>query len=200
LTVVIDDGSFDGTASVLSLPNTAIIRNPFNMGKGASIQIGFNACRKVCPDMVVTLDGDGQHNPDDIPSLISPITDNKADITIGSRYRNLKDIPRFRRMAILILNYVCGLFITEVQDNLSGFRCFSKNALEMFYNINSRGYGVEIEQLFIARKHTMRVEEIPVNIYYRNLHKNSRAKSFRQLVEITGMIIKLTMMLRTKSN
>ena len=84
--IVVDDGSNDKTSIIVNQTDAKLIRNKYNMGKGEALKKGFLECYKYNADIIVTLDGDGQHSPSDIPSLIEPIATGKADIVIGSRF------------------------------------------------------------------------------------------------------------------
>ncbi|MBM4453829.1 MAG: glycosyltransferase family 2 protein, partial [Chloroflexi bacterium] len=108
--IVIDDGSTDRTSEIARDAGADVIRHEKRKGAGAATQSGFQAARTNGADILVTLDGDGQHNPDEIPALISPITEGKADLVIGSRFPqphlnqsqlisiNLNHVPKYRKL------------------------------------------------------------------------------------------------------
>ena len=89
--------------------NAKVIRNRLNAGKGAALKRGLVECLKYNPDIVVTLDGDGQHDPADIPKLLQPIENEEADMVIGSRYGksivNL-EVPRYRRFGLSFIDFM----------------------------------------------------------------------------------------------
>lgn len=164
--IVIDDGSTDNTAEIAELAGAKVISHQTNMGKGEALKTGFNAAKK--SDIIVTLDADGQHNPDEIPKLISPITDGKADIVNGSRYikGNSKETPVYRRIGQSILdkatNYGNGLDITDSQ---SGFRAFAGNTIP-YFRFNSKGFGIESEMLMDAANAELQIEEVEIGVRY----------------------------------
>lgn len=82
--IVVDDGSSDHTAEVAQMAGAEVLRHPQNKGKGAALKTGFEALNGA--DVIVTIDIDGQHNPEDIPKLVDPILRGEADMVNGSRY------------------------------------------------------------------------------------------------------------------
>ena len=87
--IVIDDGSVDDTYKLALSTNIKVVRNNRNRGKGAALKRGFLESLKHNPDIVITIDADGQHDPEDIPILLKPIQEGMADLVIGSRYNAL---------------------------------------------------------------------------------------------------------------
>jgi hypothetical protein len=135
------------------------------MGKGASINSLLKAVEPLNPDIVVTLDGDGQHVPDEISKIIEPILNGEADFVIGSRFLNGSGtrLPLYRRFGLSIIN---GLSRYGVKDTQSGFRAFSRKGLEVVASAEMDGYGVETEQIFLAKKFNLKIVEVPVKMYY----------------------------------
>ena len=86
--LVVDDGSADRTSEIARNAGAFVIKHETNMGKGAALRTGFEYALSMDYKIVVTLDADGQHNPDEIPVLLEPIVNGKADLVIGSRYLN----------------------------------------------------------------------------------------------------------------
>ncbi len=93
--IVIDDGSMDETAALAEAAGASVIRQSCNQGKAAALNAGLAEARQRGARAVVLLDGDGQHNPADIPALLQPILDGKADMVVGSRFLGLpSNTPR----------------------------------------------------------------------------------------------------------
>src|SRR5512133_2588974 len=86
---VIDDGSTDATSIIAKLAGAHVIRHETNLGKGIGIRDAFLKAREMDADILVCLDGDGQHNPDEIPRLLDPIKNDQADMVIGSRFLDI---------------------------------------------------------------------------------------------------------------
>lgn len=129
--IVVDDGSKDMTFQKAKDSGSITIQHVINRGKGATTQTGIDAALLLGGDIVVTMDSDGQHNPKEIKLLIEPLIKNKADVVIGSRMLNPKDMPKTRKMMNLIANIVTYIFFgIYVSDSQSGFRAYTKKALD----------------------------------------------------------------------
>ncbi len=166
--VVIDDGSKDRTSEMAELAGAEVIRHPKNMGKGKALRTGFEHAGKNGCEVVITMDADGQHDPDDIAKLVAPILKGEADIVNGSRYMNGNDenTPFYRRIGQNILdkatNLNAGLQITDTQ---SGFRAFSRHTLPAF-RFKSNGLAIESEMLMDAANAGLRIKEVNIGVRY----------------------------------
>jgi glycosyltransferase involved in cell wall biosynthesis len=169
--IVCDDGSSDRTAQIAEDKGATVVKNPVNLGKGRALHSGFQFTCRMAPDIVVMMDADGQHSPDDIPRLVEPIVRGEADLVVGSRYLrgSLTDAPLYRRIGLGIVNAFIRSANNTVRDTQSGFRAFNREALKIFSDMSERGFGVETEQLSTARNFGLRVKEVPVTIHYRGL-------------------------------
>lgn len=166
--VVIDDGSKDRTYEMAKLAGAEVIRHPKNLGKGMALRTGFEHAGKNGCSVVITMDSDGQHDPDDIQKLISPILNGEADIVNGSRYMNGNEdnTPFYRRIGQNILdkatNLNSGLQITDTQ---SGFRSFARHTLPAF-RFKSNGLAIESEMLMDAANAGFRIKEVKIGVRY----------------------------------
>lgn len=166
--IVVDDGSTDRTSEVARLAGAEVICHHRNMGKGAALKSGFKLAAQNGANVIVTLDSDGQHDPEEIPKLAAPILAGNADMVNGSRYLNgnIKDTPFYRRIGQNVLDTVTnlnsGLHITDTQ---SGFRAFSKNTVPMF-RFNSKGLAIESEMLMDAANAGLRIKEVEIGVRY----------------------------------
>jgi glycosyltransferase involved in cell wall biosynthesis len=172
--IVIDDGSTDNTAGIARSAGASVICHECNQGKGAALNTGFQAARQFEPQVLVCLDGDGQHHPEDIELLIEPIKNQVADIVVGSRYlASVQCVPRSRvwghRIFNLLTKYTSGV---ESSDSQSGFRAFSPRAIHTL-NFCSKDFSVESEMQFLAQAHNLRVIEVRVTIEYPDPPKRS---------------------------
>lgn len=167
--IVIDDGSIDDTASIARSAGAEIIRHQTNKGKGEALKTGFYEARKNGTKIIVTIDGDGQHDPDEIPKLIEPIKLGMADIVIGSRFLNGNEIPFIRRLGQLFLDKStslnCGIKSTDSQ---SGFRAFAIHTVPKF-RFMSKGFSIESEMLEDAADAGFRIKDIDINVRYMGL-------------------------------
>ena len=164
--IVIDDGSTDNTAEIARLAGANVIKHSSNQGKGAALKTGFKAVRDT--DIIVTMDSDGQHKPEDIKKLVSPIENGEADLVNGSRYlkRKKNDTPSYRRVGQTVLdkatNIGSGLNITDSQ---SGFRAFAAHTIHAF-RFSSPNFGIESEMLMDAANAGLRIKEVEIGVRY----------------------------------
>ena len=166
--VVIDDGSHDNTQEVARLAGAKIIAHGRNLGKGAAIKTAFSYASEFNYDILVFIDGDGQHNPDEIPKLVAPILAGEADVVNGSRYLNGngKNTPRYRRVGQMVLDSATkvntGLNVTDTQ---SGFRAFAVHTAPAF-RFHSHKYSIESEMLLDAAQNGLRIKEVEIGVRY----------------------------------
>jgi glycosyltransferase involved in cell wall biosynthesis len=164
--IVVDDGSSDTTAAVAKEAGARVISHKARQGAGAATRTGFQAALQMGANAVVTLDGDGQHDPDEIPALIKPILDNQADLVIGSRFLHKADVPRYRKFGIDVITWLYNFgHRDKIVDGQSGYRAYSRKALEAI-NITYPGFGFSIQSLVQARKRGMKITEVPVSCIY----------------------------------
>jgi len=148
--IVCDDGSTDMTAEIAKALGAEVIRHERNMGYGAAIGSLFWKAREEGADIMITLDADGQHDPNDIPRLIKPIIEGEADIVIGSRFLTEKaEIPTYRKIGIKIINWITGAKTKNISDTQSGYRAYSKRIL------------------LKAEQNNLKIKEIPTRISYK---------------------------------
>jgi len=164
--IVIDDGSKDNTAGVARNAGAEVIIHPSRQGAGAATRTGFETALKYGADIVVTLDGDGQHDPNEIPVLVKPLLEGKADVTIGSRFLREAKVSRYRKFGIDVITWLYNVgHKVKINDAQSGFRAYNKKALSHI-NITYAGFGFSIETLVQARKHGLIISEVPVSCIY----------------------------------
>ena len=165
--VVCDDGSTDNTANIAKKAGAVVISHKTNKGYGAAIISLFNYARENNADVMVTLDGDGQHDPDQIPLLLNTITQHNVDVVIGSRFLNSNtESPGYRKTGIKIItsaaNYGTDL---KVSDSQSGFRVYSKNAINEIHPTEN-GMSVSTEILLKISNKKLSLAEIPITVSY----------------------------------
>jgi glycosyltransferase involved in cell wall biosynthesis len=164
--IVVDDGSTDKTVEISKLAGAEVISHPTNMGKGVALKSGFKAATD--SDIIVTLDGDGQHHASDIPKLLKPIIDGEADIVNGSRYLNGKEenTPIYRRVGQTVLDKATNFNArSNITDSQSGFRAFAKHTIPAF-RFDQTGYGIESGMLIEASKAGLRIKEVEIRVRY----------------------------------
>ena len=190
--IVVDDGSIDKTSEIAKNNGALVIRHKKNKGKGIAVNKIFDKSRDIKADILVLLDADGQHQPEEIPSLIKPIINNKADIVIGSRFLNIKNfIPFYRKIGLYILTILTNFGSKiKVTDSQSGFRAFSKRAINNLY-FKEKGLAVESEMQFLAKKNKLKILEIPINTTYEERAKrNPLFHGFGVLIRVVLLILR----------
>lgn len=193
--IVIDDGSKDDTYEKALSTNVIVLRNNKNKGKGVALRKGLNESFKHNADVIVTIDADGQHDPSEIPKLIKPIIDKQADIVIGSRYHknSVKEIPLKREMGLTIINILNKtLMKSNIKDSQSGFRAYHRLVFGIISDYESKGYGVESEQLALAESHGINIMEIPVTIKYKGIENPSKTNPIIHGIHLVSTILKIT--------
>jgi glycosyltransferase involved in cell wall biosynthesis len=169
--VVCDDGSSDLTSEIARRLGADVVRHEQNSGYGAAIKSLFGRARELGADVLVTLDGDGQHNPAEVPAVLKPIAEGVADVVIGSRFigkRGTSDMPAYRRLgAKVITKMVNGSAKNGVSDAQSGFRAYSRQAIEHL-SVVETGMGASVEILLEASKQDLKIYEVPSTCKYKN--------------------------------
>lgn len=192
--IVVDDGSNDDTFLKALTTKVRVIKSNRNRGKGAALKRGLIECIRYNPDIVVTLDADGQHIADDIPNLLKPIKEGIADMVIGSRYnsRSLHEIPVVRGMGLSLINFLNkSLMKIDVKDTQSGFRAYNRMMLGIISDYDCSGYGAETEQLAQADSYGLNIMEVPVTIRYKGLGTTSKKNPFAHGTHIVSTILKV---------
>ncbi len=164
--IVVDDGSTDKTSEVAELAGAEVIKHSKNLGKGAAIRSGFAAVKDA--EVIVTIDADAQHNPDEIPLLAAPIIEGKADVVNGSRYikGNDENTPAYRRVGQKVLDTATSISSgSKISDSQSGFRAFSAKAIP-YFRFKDKGFGVESEMLVDASQAGLKIEEVEIGVRY----------------------------------
>jgi hypothetical protein len=189
--VVLDDGSTDKTAEVARLAGAHVLVHNANMGKGAALRDLFEYAMQSGFDVIVIIDGDGQHNPDDIPKLVEPLLRNEADIVNGSRYLSggAGSTPRYRRFGQVVLDKVIHLGLNgdvTITDTQSGFRAFSSKTAP-FFRFNSDQLTIDSEMLMDAANAQLRIKEVDVGVRY-DVGRPSKHPVSHGLQVLTGVL------------
>lgn len=191
MVVVCDDGSSDFTAEIVQRLGAVVIRHERNLGYGAAIKTLFRKAKALNADILVTLDGDGQHDAREIPKLTQLLIDEEADVVIGSRFlEGSQNIPTYRRLGIKLLTKATNRNKKEsLSDAQCGFRAYNKKAIQNLALLEN-GMGISAEILLKARNQGLRVVEVPAQAYYRGL-ETSTHHPFRHGLSVFSTIIKL---------
>jgi glycosyltransferase involved in cell wall biosynthesis len=164
--IVVDDASDDGSGLLATAAGATVLTLPQHQGKGAALRYGFAEALRRHADAVVTLDGDGQHDPQDIPRLLAASCCWPESIIIGGRLTAAAEIPRYRlhaiRVASLWINWLGGC---HVQDTQSGFRVYPASVLRSL-PLRQGGFLLESEVLLKASQMGYELRELPIRAIY----------------------------------
>jgi len=165
--IVIDDGSADATAEVATEAGAKVYRNKQNQGYGAAIRSAIAEGQNLRADILVILDGDGQHDPKDIPNVVRPLIDGEADVVVGSRFLVKGEKPAlYRRLGQRVLTTATNVGSGQgISDSQSGFRAYSAKTLKEL-NLAESGMSVSSEIQFAVSRSGLRVAEVPIAISY----------------------------------
>lgn len=169
--IAVDDGSSDGSYYKLLEMDVIALKLAINRGKGAAVKTGVDAAKILGADVVITIDGDGQHNPEDIDSMLNLINQG-YDVVLGSRLKNPKGMPWYKIIANHLGNFftllIYGLWVTDSQ---SGFRAYSKKAIELIDTQTDR-YEYDSEVIREIKRHNLKHVEIPIEVRYTDYSMN----------------------------
>ena len=189
--IVVDDGSTDGTGPAALSAGAHVVTHEQNSGAGAATMTGIEAARAMGAQIVVTLDADEQHDPHDIPLLLHPIEEGKADIVFANRFGARNRIPAIRRFFNSLGNVVTfmatGLW---VQDSQCGFKAFGPKALAQV-DLRMRGFEFCTEIVRECVQHRWRIAQIPTKVMYSE-YTLAKGQSFA-----TGMKTAFKILLRS---
>jgi glycosyltransferase involved in cell wall biosynthesis len=166
--VVVDDGSQDMTAEIALKMGAKVITHSRNMGKGEAMRTLFKYAKDSKADVLVTIDGDGQHDADEIPKLVEIIRSG-ADVAVGSRFLNRRtqeSVPGYRALGNKILNsFTLSEKSAGISDTQCGFRAYKASKLDALMP-SEMGMGVDSEILMKAKENNLVVKETSVAVAY----------------------------------
>ncbi|XRO77607.1 glycosyltransferase family 2 protein [Methanocaldococcus sp. 10A] len=168
--IVVDDGSMDKTSEIAKKENVIVCVHILNRGLGGALGTGIKCALIFKPKIIVTFDADGQHHPKDVEKVVKPILDG-YDFVVGSRMMDkneLKNMPLVKRIGNFGLNFITyimgGYFVTDSQ---SGLRAFSYEAAKkIIEDLKSDRYEVSSEFIILAKKHKLKIKEVPIKTIY----------------------------------
>ncbi len=176
--LVVDDGSGDQTFLVARETGVNVVRHVINRGKGAATKTGLRGALLLGADIVVTIDGDGQHDPGDIPKVVQPLLDQKVDVVLGNRFKGDNKIPLIRKIYNRVgdwFTFVLGGVL--VSDSQSGFRAYSSKAIKMIDTKGDR-YEFESEIIHEIAANKLNFVEVPIKVRYTE-YSLSKGQNFK---------------------
>jgi glycosyltransferase involved in cell wall biosynthesis len=187
--IIVDDGSADNTQAVAQKEEGVVaLRHAINRGKGAAVKTGIEAAKMLDADIVITIDGDGQHNPADIAKMLELINQGN-DVVLGSRLKNPKGMPVWKIAANHFGNFctwsIYGLWVTDSQ---SGFRAYSKKAIDSIETKTDR-YEYDSEVIREIHRNKLKFIETPIEVRYteysmNKVHKMNLKNGFKTLIKM----------------
>jgi glycosyltransferase involved in cell wall biosynthesis len=164
--LVIDDGSGDETAAAAEAAGATVIRHLTNLGKGAALKTGLKYAAKENTPFFLFLDGDGQHDPADIPGFYQVMNSSQADLVVGNRMNDLRRMPLVRRWTNKFMSWQIG-FVCKVplRDSQCGFRLVRREVLPILMAPSNR-FEYETESLILAARHGFKIRFAPIQTIY----------------------------------
>ncbi len=189
--LVIDDGSWDDTASSANAAGADVVRLPFNLGIGGAVQTGFLYALERGYDYAAQVDGDGQHEPAELCRLLDAMRhDASIDMVCGSRFMTSEHrypAPISRRTGIHIFAFALRIMLRQpVSDPTSGFRLYSRRAIELFAYEYPSDYP-EVEAILMLHERRLRMIEVPVRMHARATGRSSinKIRSLYYMVKVS---------------
>lgn len=188
--IVVNDGSCDKTAAVAAAAGAKVISHEKNKGKGVALRTGFQAAISDGADAVITMDGDGQHDWREMPSLIKEAEKSGADIVIGNRMGDISSMPPIR----ILTNRLTSWFVSrlggqKIPDSQSGYRLIKRSVLEKV-KLETANYDLESEILIKASRQGYITSSVPVKTIYR-AGGVSKINPFMDTLRFARLIVRL---------
>ena len=164
--IVVDDNSYDKSLEVARRHGVKLYTLKEHLGKGYALRAGF---AKAKGDVIVTIDSDGSHRPEELQRVLTPVLKDKTDLVIGSRYLNQKNVAarKLNAFGVRIFNFLIQFLTgTAVTDSQSGYRAMKRQVLNA-QRLKSGGYEIESEMLVKTAKEGFRVAEVPISFEQR---------------------------------
>ena len=164
--LVIDDGSSDRTAGNAEAAGAIVVRHSTNLGKGAALKTGLRCGAAGDARFFLFLDGDGQHDPLDIPAFFAAINDSGADLIVGNRMKDAESMPLVRRLTNQFMSWQIGKVCkVTLPDSQCGFRLARKELLPVLMASGDR-FEFETESIILAVRHRLRIGFVPIRTIY----------------------------------
>lgn len=163
--LVVDDGCTDDTATLAQSAGAAVLRQVPNQGKGEALRAGFRRALAEGAEAVVTLDGDGQHDPAEIPRFLAAYSASGADLIVGER--DYRQMPPVRRLANWLGRWVFSWALgQDIRDNQSGYRLVGRRLMEAMLTGRESGFEFEMEMIATCLRNGMVLDWVPIRTIY----------------------------------
>ncbi len=183
--VVVDDGSTDDTATRAEIAGATVLRQERNRGKGAALRSGFRHALQARASAVVTLDADGQHDPDEIPTFLAAFAARRAELIIGRR--DFARMPPLRRLSNTLGGAVMAVAIgRRVPDNQSGYRLIGGTLMRALLDSDEAGFEFEVEMIARCIAIGLPIDSVPIRTIYAGEPSHIRPwHHFTEFVRVT---------------
>lgn len=189
--LVCDDGSTDNTVKIAESSGAKVIKHDKNKGKGSALKTLFEHVLDTDAKIVVTIDGDGQFLPEEIPLLTKKIIENQADVVIGYRFDSNSNIPTYRKVGNKVLDKITNLASDlPFRDTQSGFRAYSIDAIKKI-KFSTNGFGADSEILVSAARNKLKIEEEKVTVIYDTGNKTSTKDPISHSSEVIVSLVEM---------
>lgn len=165
--IVVDDGSEDKTYEECLKRKVTVIRNSINRGKGFSLRKGFKYAIERGYEIIITMDADGQHDPQELDKFIEKFNATKADLIIGNRMQNPENMPFIRKVTNIVMSLVISAIVgRKIEDSQCGYRLIKADTLKKV-KLRSIHYEIESELIFKIALIGGKIEQVPIESIYR---------------------------------
>lgn len=197
--VVVDDNSRDNTRKEAEAAGALCIHHEANLGAGGATVTGLEAAKSLHADIVVTMDGDGQHSPADLETIVRPLINKEVDVVLGSRLlASSEGMPLYKRFGNNLLNIVTYIFArTWVSDSQSGYKGFSGKAIRVI-DLRTTGYEFCSEIIGELRTKKLKFKEVPISTIYTDYSKAKGQLALNAINIILGLLLRNVRNTRTK--
>lgn len=186
--VVIDDGSPDNTAAQARQAGATVLRHEINQGKGAAIGTGIKHALEQGFDLLMFLDGDGQHNPDEIPKFVARQRETDAAIVLGNRMTDTRRMPLVRKWTNQFTSWVLSRLAGQrIDDSQCGFRLLHRRIVPDIL-IETHNFETESEMLIQAGRRGHRIESVAVATIYEGQEKQSKIRPGRDAIRFIKLV------------
>lgn len=170
--IMVNDGSKDATSNVARKKGVVVLDHMINLGKGAALLTGCNYALQKKAKIIVVMDADGQHEPEDIPRFIKTLEDKKLDIVFSYRKLN-KTMPLILKFGNNVMSFIINwLYHVSLRDSQCGFRCFTSEAYKKI-RWRAQDYSMESEMVARVGKNNLSYGEIPIRTIYLDKYKGT---------------------------
>lgn len=193
--LVVDDGSKDNTAQLAENAGATVLRQTPNKGKGAALINGFRYVISQGCEAVVMLDGDGQHDPNEIPKFIASWQSAQGDLIIGRR--DFKYMPRLRRTTNTAGTWMFSWAIGQpIPDNQSGYRLLTRRMMEATLESTETNFEFEVEMIVVCVRNQFRLDWVPISTIYGD--QTSHIRPLRHAYHFIRMVLQTRSAVRRK--